>query len=160
MARACRCCRVAAAMTMWMLAVPAATFAQQTNAGIAGIARDASGAVLPGVTVEASSPILIERVRTVTTDGDGRYNIVELPPGSYTVTFSLPGFSAVKNEGLELNAGVTLTVNAELHVGALEETVIVTGASPIVDTQNVRKQIVATRELLDALPTSTKNINT
>ncbi|PYQ75423.1 MAG: hypothetical protein DMG04_07345, partial [Acidobacteria bacterium] len=110
--------------------------------------------------VEASSAVLIERARTVTTDGDGRYNIVELPPGSYTVTFSLPGFSTVKNEGIELNAGVTLTVNAELRVGALEETVTVTAASPIVDTQNVRKQIVATRELLDALPTSTKHINT
>jgi hypothetical protein len=158
MVRAYRLGRIAAAA--WILAVPAATFAQQTNAGITGIARDASGAVLPGVTVEASSSVLIERVRTVTTGGDGRYNIVELPPGSYTVAFSLPGFSAVKNEGLELNAGVTLTVNAELRVGALEETVIVTGASPIVDTQNVRKQIVATRELLDALPTSTKNINT
>ncbi|PYR01543.1 MAG: hypothetical protein DMG00_31145, partial [Acidobacteria bacterium] len=80
--------------------------------------------------------------------------------GSYIVTFSLPGFSTVKNEGIELNAGVTLTVNAELRVGALEETVTVTAASPIVDTQNVRKQIVATRELLDALPTSTKHINT
>src|SRR5712691_6498227 len=100
MARACRCGRIAAALTMWMLAVPAATFAQQTNAGIAGIARDASGAVLPGVNVEASSSVLIERVRTVTTDGDGRYNIVELPPGGYTVTFTLPGFSAVKNEGI------------------------------------------------------------
>src|SRR5437879_5648751 len=158
MASGYRVGRMAAAV--WILAVPAATFAQQTNGGIGGTARDASGAVLPGVTVEASSSILIERVRTVTTDGDGRYNIVELPPGSYTVTFSLPGFSAVKNEGLELNAGVTVTVNAELHVGALEETVIVSAASPIVDTQNVRKQIVATRELLDALPPSTTNITT
>ena len=158
MARAYRLGSIA--LAMWIFAVPAATFAQQTNAGITGIARDASDAVLPGVTVEASSSVLIERVRTVTTDGDGRYNIVELPPGSYTVTFSLPGFSAVKNEGIELNAGVTVTVNAELRVGALEETVIVSAASPIVDTQNVRKQIVATRELLDALPTSTKHINT
>src|SRR5256712_958464 len=158
MVRAYRLGRIAAAA--WILAVPAATFAQQTNAGITDIARDASGAVLPGVTVEASSSVLIERVRTVTTGGDGRYNIVELPPGSYSVAFSLPGFSAVKNEGLELNAGVTLTVNAELRVGALEETVIVTGASPIVDTQNVRKQIVAARDVRDAVPTSTKSINT
>src|SRR5712692_7052777 len=142
MARACRCCRVAAAMTMWMLAVPAATLAQQTNAGIAGLARDASGAVLPGVTVEASSSVLIEKIRTVTTDGDGRYNIVDLPPGTYAVTFTLTGFATTKREGLELTSGFTATVNADMRVGALEETITVSGLSPIVDTQNVRKQVV------------------
>src|SRR5437773_2348277 len=84
------------------LAMPAAALAQQTTAGIAGVARDASGGVLPGVSVEASSPVLIERVRTVTTDGDGRYNIVDLPPGRYTVTFTLPGFSTIKNEGVDI----------------------------------------------------------
>src|SRR6266542_1789317 len=95
--------RIAAAV-VWMLAVPAATFAQQTNGGIAGTARDTSGAGLPGVTVEASSSVLIERVRTATTDGDGRFNIVDLPPGKYVVTFTLPGFSTVKNEGVELTS--------------------------------------------------------
>src|SRR5437764_14317983 len=90
-----------AAIAAWMLAVSTATFAQQTNGGMAGIARDTSGAVLPGVTVEASSSVLIERVRTATTGGDGRYNIVDLPPGKYVVTFTLPGFSTVKNEGVE-----------------------------------------------------------
>src|SRR5215831_16246384 len=149
-----------AAAAVWMLSVPAATFAQQTNGGIAGAARDTSGAVLPGVTVEASSSVLIERVRTATTDGDGRFNIVDLPPGKYVVTFSLLGFSTVRNEGVELTSGFTATVNADLRVGALEETITVSGASPIVDTQNVRKQIVASREVLDALPTSTKSIYT
>src|SRR3954466_648073 len=152
MLRAVRLGRIAAVVSM--LAVSSAAFAQQTTSGIAGIARDASGAVLPGVSVEAASPVLIERVRAVTTGGDGRFNIVDLPPGKYTVTFTLPGFSTIKNEGLDLTAGFTATVNAELRVGALEETITVSGAAPIVDTQNVRKQVVATRDVLDALPTS------
>src|SRR5438067_1020899 len=113
-----------------MLAAPAAALAQQTTAGITGVARDASGGVLPGVSVEATSPVLIERVRTVTTDGDGRYNIVDLPPGRYTVTFTLPGFSTVKNEGVDITAGFTATINADLRVGALEETITVSGAAP------------------------------
>jgi len=158
MVGASRLARILAAVSV--LAVPAAAFAQQTTAGIAGVARDASGGVLPGVSVEASSAVLIERVRTVATDGDGRYNIVDLPPGRYTVTFTLPGFSTVKNEGVEITAGFTATINAELRVGALEETITVSGAAPIVDTQNVRKQVVATRDVLDALPTSTKSIYT
>ena len=124
----------------------------QENSGIAGVARDTSGGVLPGVTVEAASPALIEKVRTVVTDGEGRYNIVDLRPGSYTVTFSLGGFGTVKREGIELSAGFTATVNADLQVGTLAETVTVTGATPLVDTQNVRKQIVASKDLLDSLP--------
>src|SRR3954453_12548177 len=124
-------------------AVPAVALRQQTTAGIAGVARDASGGVLPGVSVEAGSPVLIERVRTVTTDGDGRYNIVALPPGRYTVSFTLPGFSIVKNEGVVITAGFTPTINADLRVGALEETIPVSGPAPVVDTQNVRRQVVA-----------------
>src|SRR3989442_13317837 len=110
MVRAYRRGRIAAAA--WILAVPAATFAQQTNAGITGIARDASGAVLPGVTVEASSSVLIERVRTVTTGGGGRHNIVELPPGNDTLGLSLPGLRAVKKLRLGLDGGLTATVKA------------------------------------------------
>jgi hypothetical protein len=143
----------------WLM-IPAAAIAQQASGGIAGVARDASGGVLPGVTVEATSPVLIEKVRTVTTDGEGRYNIVDLTPGTYTVTFTMTGFSIVRREGIQLSSGFTATINAELRVGALEETITVSGAAPIVDTSNVRKQIVASRELLEALPTSTKNIYT
>ena len=85
-----------------------------------------SGAVLPGVTVEAASPALIEKVRSVVTDSEGRYNIVDLRPGTYTVTFTLPSFSTFKREGIELPSGFTATVNAEMKIGALEETVTVT----------------------------------
>src|SRR2546427_10261510 len=117
-----------------LLLSPAASAQQATASGIAGVVRDASGGVLPGVTVEASSPALIEKVRTVVTDGEGRYNVVDLRPGPYTVTFTLPGFTTVRREGIALTAGFTATVNAELRVGALEETITATGASPLVDT--------------------------
>src|SRR2546427_7144344 len=126
--------------------------AQQSPSGIAGVVRDTSSAVLPGVTVEAASPVLIEKVRTVVTDAEGRYDIVALRPGSYVLTFSLTGFSTVKREAIELTAGFTATVNAELRVGALEETVTVSGASPIVDIQSVHQQKVVSNELLAALP--------
>ena len=119
--------------------IPATISAQQAS-GIAGVVRDASGAVLPGVTVEAASPALIEKVRTAVTDGEGRYNIVDLRPGTYVVTFSLAGFNTFKREGIALTAGFTATVNADMRVGALEETITVTGAAPLVDTQNVRQQ--------------------
>jgi hypothetical protein len=143
----------------WVCAVvlPATAFAQAS--GIAGVVKDTTGAVMPGVVVEASSPALIERVRSVTTDAQGQYKIVDLRPGEYTVTFTLPGFSIVKREGIELPATFTATVNAELRVGALEETVTVTGASPIVDTQNVLKRQVVSKDTIDAMPTS-KNWST
>jgi hypothetical protein len=134
--------------------------AAQQSGGIAGLVRDTSGAVLPGVTVEAASPSLIEKVRSAISDGDGRYSIVDLVPGVYTVTFTLTGFNAFRREGIELTSGFTATVSADLQVGSIQETVTVSGASPLVDTQNVRRQTVATRELLEALPTSTKHINT
>src|SRR5436190_23080625 len=107
-----------------------------TTGSIAGVVRDATGAALPGVTVEAASPALIEKVRTVVTDGEGQYKIVDLRPGTYTVTFTLPGFSTVKREGIELTTGFTATVNGELKVGAVAETLTVTGASPVVDVHN------------------------
>src|SRR5688572_6463040 len=104
--------------------LPSSAAAQSaTTSAIAGVVRDATGAVLPGVTVEASSPALIEKVRTVVTDGEGNYRIVDLRPGTYTVTFSLPGFSSVKREGIELTTGFTAAVNGELRVGELQETV-------------------------------------
>jgi hypothetical protein len=137
---------------------PALASAQQAS-GIAGVVRDTSGGVLPGVTVEASSPALLEKVRSVVTDAEGRYNIVDLRPGPYTVSFSLTGFSGLKREGVELTAGFTATVNAELKVGALEETITVTGSSPLVDIQNTRQQQVVSREVLNALPTSTVTLS-
>jgi hypothetical protein len=123
------------------------------QSAIAGVVRDTTGAVLPGATVEASSPVLIERVRTATTDDAGLYRIIDLRPGVYMVTVTLEGFNTVKWEGIELPANFTATINAELRVGQLEETVIVTGASPIVDVKSATQQQVLSRDLLDAVPT-------
>jgi hypothetical protein len=139
--------------TLLVILVSAA-WAQTGTAGIAGVVRDPSGAVLPGVTVEASSPALIERVRSVVTDGEGQFKIVSLPPGTYAVTFSLPGFNALKREGVELTANFTATVNADLKVGALEETVTVSGQSPVVDVQNAATRNQISREALDTVPTN------
>ena len=133
------------------VAAPAIAAAQ--TSGIAGVVRDASGAVLPGVTVEVSSPALIEKVRTAITNDEGRYSIVSLRPGIYTVTFTLPGFGIVKQEGIELTSDFTANVNAEMKVGTLEETITVTGESPIVDTQAITQRHVMTREVMDVLPT-------
>ena len=134
------------------LVVTASPAWAQVDSGLAGAASDTTGAVLPGVTVEASSPALIEGVRVAVTDGAGRYNITALRPGTYTVTFTLPGFSTFVREGIELTAGFTGNVNAEMSVGALEETITVSGASPVVDIQNARAQEVIERETFDALP--------
>src|SRR5688572_20479171 len=140
----------------WML-VPS-LLQGQAPSGIAGVVRDTSGAVMPGVTVEAASPALIEKVKTVGTENEGRYSIADLRVGTYVMTFMLAGFNTVKREGIQLTAGFTATVNAELQVGAVEETVNVTGASPLVDTQNVRQQTVVQRELLDALPSGGRSV--
>jgi len=146
--------RVARILTaVSLLVLPTTLWAQSATSGsIAGVVRDTSGAVLPGVTVEAASPALIEKIRTVVTDNQGQYKIVELRPGTYAVTFTLSGFSVLKREGLELTTGFTATVNAELRVGALEETITVSGVSPVVDTQNVRTQRVLSHEQVEALP--------
>jgi len=120
---------------------------------IAGTVRDISGAVLPGVTVEVTSPALIERLRTATTDGSGQYQIVQLRPGTYTVTFTLPGFTVVKRENVELTSDFTATINADLKVGAVEETITVSAESPVVDVQNITTRTVMTRDVLDAIPT-------
>ena len=133
------------------LLIPTLAFAQ---ASITGVVKDSSGAVLPGVTVEASSPALIEKVRSAVADGSGQFRIVDLRPGVYTVTFTLPGFSVVKREGIELTGTFVATVNAELRVGTLEETVTVTGESPIVDVQSISRQTTVSGDVIASLPTS------
>jgi len=134
----------------WLMAagLPAAVSAQST---IAGQVRDNTGGVLPGVTVEAASPALIEGSRIVVTDGQGRYSIINLRPGLYTVTYSLPGFSTVVRQGIELASNFTATVDVTLTVGALQETVTVSGESPIVDVQQAGRTQVLTRETLDTI---------
>jgi len=134
-----------------LLAAPAG--AQDAVSGsIVGVVRDSDGAVLPGVTVEAASPALIEKVRTSVTDGEGRYRIIDLRPGAYTVTFTLTGFRTFRREGVELTTGFAATVNAELSVGAFEETITVSGAAPVVDVSNTVQQLVVPREVQQALP--------
>jgi len=135
-----------------VLFLPAVASAQSETGNIAGVVRDASGAVLPGVTVEAASPALIEKVRSVVSNGEGLYRIVDLRPGAYTVTFTLPGFSTFRRDGIELTTGFTATVNAEMRVGVVEETITVTGEAPLVDVQNVQQQTTIQRDVLDALP--------
>src|SRR6476469_2608314 len=111
------------------LLLSATTAGAQQASGIAGLVRDASGAVLPGVTVEAASTALIEKTRSAVTDGEGRYSIVGLLPGNYAVIFTLQGFRSQRREGIELTAGFTAAINADLQVGALDETITVSGAS-------------------------------
>ncbi len=131
----------------------AAGVSAQTGTSISGSVKDTSGAVLPGVTVEVASPALIEKVRTAVTDNDGKYSVVSLRPGIYSVTFSLPGFGTVKRDEIELTSDFTAVVNAEMKVGTLQETITVTGESPIVDTQGITQRVVMTRDVLDVLPT-------
>src|SRR5258707_2072739 len=131
--------------------LPAAASAQTSS--IAGTVRDTSGAVLPGVTVEAASPALIEKVRSAVSDSNGQYRVEALRPGTYTVTFTLPGFSIMKRDNVELTSNFTATINADLKVGALQETITVSAESPIVDTQSITTRTVMTREIMEALPT-------
>src|SRR3989441_6741705 len=131
-----------------LLLAPGVTSAQS----ISGTVTDATGNILPGVTVEARSPALIEQVRTAVTNGSGQYQIVELRPGTYSVSYTLTGFSTLVREGIELTSGFTANIDVQLRVGAIEETVVVTGATPLVDVQNVTKHTVATREIIDTIP--------
>ena len=140
-----------ALLTLAALFLPAAALAQAT---ITGVVRDSSGAVLPGVTVEASSSALIEKVRTAVTDNSGQYRIIDLRPGDYTVTFTLTGFTAVRRDGIALEGQLTASVNAELRVGSLEETVTVTGESPIVDVQSVRRQATISSDVVNTIPSA------
>jgi hypothetical protein len=142
--------RLASSIIVLSLAlVPSVARAQ---ASITGLVKDTSGAVLPGVTVEASSPVLIEKVRTGVSDGTGQYTIVDLRPGTYAVTFTLSGFNPVKREGIELTGSFAATVNAELKVGSVAETIVVTGDAPPVDVQTTKKTNVMTSEDVAALP--------
>jgi hypothetical protein len=135
-----------------LLCAPSSALAQGDRASIVGLVQDASGAVLPGVSVEAASPALIEQSRSAVTDSAGRYAIENLRPGVYAVTFTLQGFRAVKREGIVLEGTFAAQVNASLEVGAVQETVIVTGSSPVVDVQNSRTQLVVNQDVLQALP--------
>ena len=121
---------------------------------ITGLVTDTSGAVLPGVTVEASSSALIEKTRSTQTDTQGRYSIVDLRPGVYVVTFTLPGFTGVRRDNIEVVSNTNVTLNAELKVGAVEESVTVSGQAPTVDVQSAARTQTLARDVLDALPTS------
>ncbi|MGE0591773.1 MAG: carboxypeptidase regulatory-like domain-containing protein [Vicinamibacterales bacterium] len=143
--------RVFTAALIGAVLLPALAFAQ---ASITGVVRDTSGAVLPGVTVEAASPALIEKIRTATTDGNGRYQLIDLRPGAYTVTFSLPGFNTVLRDGITLAGAATVGVDADMRVGALEETITVTGEAPVVDTTSTSRSAVLSADTIDALPTA------
>ena len=141
--------RTVALLIIVVAGTPAIVRAQ---ASIAGVVTDTSGAVLPGVTVEVASPALIERVRSAVTNGTGQYEIINLPPGAYTVTFMLAGFNTLKREGIELTGAFTATVSASLRVGALEETVTVTGEAPTVDVQNTARQRIVDRDIIENIP--------
>jgi hypothetical protein len=142
---------VATAVVIWFALLATEASGQS---GFSGVVRDTSGAVLPGVTVEASSPALIERIRTVVTDENGRYNIVDIRPGVYRLSFALPGFTTFVSDGFELPSNFLATVNVELRIGLVEESVTVTGESPMVDVQSSSRVTILPREFIDALPTS------
>src|SRR5215475_4789003 len=134
-----------------ILIIPVMAHAQ---ASIVGTVKDSMGAVLPGVTVEASSPVLIEKTRTVLSNESGQYSIESLRPGSYTVTFSLSGFTSFKREGIELAGAFIATVNAEMKVGGVAETVTVAAETPVVDTTSTRDQQVLSGVTVGEIPTS------
>ena len=140
-----------AAALLLLAMLPAVALAQ---ASITGVVRDTSGAVLPGVTVEATSPVIIEKVRSATTDGTGRFIIPDLRPGTYRVTFSLPGFRSVVRDELELQGTSVVTANADMAVGAVEETITVSGATPTVDVQSTTRQVSITQEIVSQIPSS------
>jgi hypothetical protein len=142
-------------MVVALVLLPASAYAQAT---IAGTVKDISGAVLPGVTVEASSPALIEKVRSVTTDGNGQYQIIDLRPGTYALVFTLPSFTTVRREGVEITAAAVATINAELKVGALEETITVSGESPTVDIKSANRGQELSSDVLASVP-ATRGVN-
>ena len=141
----------APAVVVTFLFVPSTVLAQ--DAEIAGVVTDNTGGILPGVTVEASSPALIEQSRVVFTDSSGAYRVIALNPGEYTVTFSLPGFSTVIREGITLTATFSANVDATMNVGGIEETVTVSGESPLVDVATVTQTQALSTDVIDDLPT-------
>jgi len=132
-----------------LVASQSAAFAQAT---LAGIVRDSSGGILPGVTVEAASPALIEKVRATITDSTGRYRIVDLRPGDYTLTFSLPGFVTLKRENVTVTGTAVIAIDGELRVGGVQETVTVTGETPVVDVQTTKREVTIDNETIRNLP--------
>ena len=132
-----------------LMLLSGSAYAQAT---LAGVVKDSSGAVLPGVTVEASSPVLIEKARTAISDGTGQYRIESLPPGTYTVSFTLSGFSVVKREAVDVSGSGIITINADMRVGTVSETVTVTGETPIVDVQSAKRQQVLDSDVLSSIP--------
>src|SRR5712672_2161507 len=138
-------------LVVLVLGLPSGAYAQ-ASASIAGTVRDASGAVLPGVTVEASSPALIEKTRTAVTDGTGQYRIIDLRPGTYSIAFTLTGFNTVKREGIELAGTQVITIPVEMKIGGIEETITVTGETPVVDVQTAKRQIVMNADVIKTIP--------
>ena len=147
--------RLVVAMLAVCLLASTHAFAQGGGASstgtITGKVSDSSGAVLPGVTVNATSPSMMG-VQSVVTNTDGLYRFPAVPPGTYTVTFELPGFSTLKREGIDIRLGFTAQLNVELAVASLQETVTVTGESPVIDTSTTRTQQNFKLEQLQSLP--------
>jgi len=129
--------------------VPSLAAAQ---AVLTGTVRDSGGGVLPGVTVEVSSPVLIEKVRSATTDGTGQWRIVDLRPGTYTIVATLQGFNTVRREDIQLTGSSTLTIPIDMRVGGIQETITVTGETPVVDVQSVRREVVLDADIIQSIP--------
>jgi carboxypeptidase family protein len=142
-------CKTLVCAAVLVMGAPVLAFAQ---ASITGTVRDASGAVLPGATIEASSSALIEKVRTAISDGTGQYRITDLPPGTYRVSFALQGFATTHREGVELSGSFTATVSVEMRIGGVEETITITGEAPVVDVQSTVRQDVLKGSLITELP--------
>src|SRR4051812_35988140 len=142
-----------ASKVVWILMaavlLPSLASAQGT---LTGTVRDESGGVLPGVTVDASSPALIEKMRTAVTDGSGQYRVTGLNPGTYSLTFRLSGFNVVKREGIELSGTATLTLAVEMRIGAVAETITVTAETPVVDVQTTQRETVLNADVIAAMP--------
>ena len=140
---------------MCLFACLGLTSLAQAQSAITGTVRDPSGAVLPGVTVEAASPVLIEKVKSAVTDAAGEYRIGGPASGHLLRPSShCSGFTILRREEIELPANFTASLNADLRIGGIEESVTVSGASPVVDVQSTERRSNLSREVLDALPTA------